>query len=33
MTIYASLHDYRHPDLDMTPAISAIEMALWDIVG
>ena len=30
---YASRHDYRHPGLDMTPAISAIEMALWDIVG
>ena len=32
-TIYASRHDYRHPGLDMTPALSAIEMALWDIVG
>ncbi len=31
--IYASRHDYRHPGLDMTPALSAIEMALWDIVG
>ncbi len=32
-TMYASRHDYRHPGLDMTPALSAIEMALWDIVG
>ena len=32
-TIYASRHDYRHPGLEMTPALSAIEMALWDIVG
>ena len=32
-TIYASRHDYRHPGLDMTPALSAIEIALWDIVG
>ncbi len=31
--IYASRHDYRHPGLAMTPALSAIEMALWDIVG
>ena len=31
--IYASRHDYRHPGLDMTPALSAIEMACWDIVG
>ena len=31
--IFASRHDYRHPGLDMTPAISAIEIALWDIVG
>ena len=26
-TIFASRHDYRHPGLDMTPALSAIEMA------
>lgn len=26
-------HDYRHPGMDRTPALSAIEMALWDIVG
>jgi 2-dehydro-3-deoxyphosphogalactonate aldolase len=31
--IYASRHDYRHPSLDSTPALSAIEMACWDIVG
>jgi galactonate dehydratase len=31
--MFASLHDYRHPGMDRTPAISAIEMALWDIVG
>ena len=32
-TIYASRHDWRHPGLYMTPALSAIEIALWDIVG
>ncbi|MDE2853038.1 MAG: mandelate racemase/muconate lactonizing enzyme family protein [Chloroflexota bacterium] len=32
-TIYASRHDWRHPGLYMTPGLSAIEMALWDIVG
>lgn len=32
-SIYASNHDYRHPSLYGTPALSAIEMALWDIVG
>lgn len=32
-TAYASRHDGRHPGLYMTPALSAIEMALWDIVG
>ncbi len=31
--MFASLHDYRHPGMDRTPAISAIEMALWDIIG
>ena len=31
--VYASRHDWRHPSLYMTPALSAIEMALWDIVG
>ena len=32
-TMYAARHDYRHPGLSMTPALSAIEIALWDIVG
>jgi len=31
--LYASVHDYRHPGLYVTPAISAIEMACWDIIG
>ncbi len=31
--IYAAEHDYRHPGLGTTPALSAIEMACWDIVG
>jgi 2-dehydro-3-deoxyphosphogalactonate aldolase len=31
--IYAADHDYRHPGLSSTPALSAIEMACWDIVG
>ncbi|MEE8421611.1 MAG: mandelate racemase/muconate lactonizing enzyme family protein [Dehalococcoidia bacterium] len=31
--MYGTVHDYRHPGLDSTPAISAIEMACWDIVG
>ena len=31
--MYASDHDWRHPDLTSTPAISAIEMACWDIIG
>jgi galactonate dehydratase len=31
--MFAARHDYRHPGMDSTPAISAIEMALWDIVG
>ena len=31
--MYATVHDYRHPGMDRTPAMSAIEMALWDIVG
>ncbi len=31
--MYGTLHDYRHPSLTYTPAMSAIEMALWDIVG
>jgi 2-dehydro-3-deoxyphosphogalactonate aldolase len=31
--MFAAMHDYRHPGMDRTPAISAIEMALWDIIG
>jgi len=31
--IFAHNHDYRHPGLHSTPALSAIEMACWDIVG
>ena len=31
--IYAADHDYRHPGLSSTPALSAIETACWDIVG
>ena len=31
--MYGTLHDYRHPGLDSTPAISAIEMACWDLIG
>ena len=31
--MYATHHDFRHPGLDSTPAIGAIEMACWDIVG
>ena len=31
--MYSSRHDFRHPSLQMTPVISAIEIALWDIVG
>lgn len=30
---YAGAHDYRHPSLYGTPALSAIEMACWDLVG
>ena len=28
-----SPHDFRHPSLHATPALSAIEMACWDIIG
>ena len=31
--VFASRHDFRHPSLDSTPVLSAIEMACWDIVG
>ncbi len=31
--IYATEHDFRHPGLALTPALSAIEIACWDIVG
>jgi 2-dehydro-3-deoxyphosphogalactonate aldolase len=31
--MFGTPHDYRHPGMDRTPAMSAIEMALWDIVG
>jgi galactonate dehydratase len=31
--MFAALHDYRHPGMDRTPAMSAIEIALWDIIG
>lgn len=31
--MYGTLHDYRHPGLDSTPALSAIEMACWDLIG
>lgn len=31
--IYATHHDFRHPGMTSTPALSAIEMACWDIVG
>ena len=31
--MYGARHDLRHPSLYATPAISAIDMALWDIVG
>ena len=31
--IYTQPHDYRSPSLTSTPALSAIEMALWEIMG
>jgi 2-dehydro-3-deoxyphosphogalactonate aldolase len=30
---FASRHDFRHPSLDSTPALGAVEIACWDIVG
>ena len=32
-SLFTTLHDYRHPSLERTPAISAIEMACWDLIG
>ena len=31
--MFAARHDHRHPGMDSTPAISAIEIALWDLIG
>ena len=31
--VFGARHDFRHPSLHATPALSAIEMACWDIVG
>ena len=31
--VYGSRHDFRHPSLNATPALSAIEIACWDIIG
>ncbi len=31
--MYGTRHDLRHPSLYATPVISAIDMALWDILG
>jgi galactonate dehydratase len=31
--IYAQHHDYRHPGVHMTSALSGIEMACWDLIG
>ena len=31
--MYASRHDFRHPSLQLTPVLSGIEIALWDVVG
>ena len=31
--VYTRDHDYRHPGLLTTSALSAIEMACWDIIG
>ena len=30
---FGSRHDLRHPSLHATPALSALEMACWDIIG
>lgn len=31
--MFSTPHDYRHPSMSRTPAMSAIEIALWDIIG
>ena len=31
--IYSRDHDFRHPSFETTAALSALEMACWDIVG
>jgi 2-dehydro-3-deoxyphosphogalactonate aldolase len=31
--MFSTPHDYRHPGMTRTPAMSAIEIALWDIIG
>ena len=31
--VFGNRHDFRHPSLHATPALSAIEMACWDIIG
>jgi len=31
--VFGARHDFRHPSLHATPALSAIEMACWDIIG
>jgi 2-dehydro-3-deoxyphosphogalactonate aldolase len=31
--MYGAVHDYRHPSMHLSPAMSAIEIALWDIIG
>jgi len=31
--LYSRPHDFRHPGLSKTPAMSAIDMACWDIMG
>ncbi|HZO31393.1 MAG TPA: mandelate racemase/muconate lactonizing enzyme family protein [Chloroflexota bacterium] len=31
--MFSTPHDYRHPGMSRTPAMSAIEIALWDIIG
>ena len=33
LNAYTAAHDYRHPGLYGTPALSALEMACWDVIG